>query len=264
MVDAQLPGVAATVRRLAAVAVSGEGWPARLLQEYALLHLLARATAAALAEPSGEPAATVRAHLGVTVAKDDVLTRPAVRDRWSVLALRDDVEERLTVRRVWLRGERTGRMALVMSFAMAGQSLDVTLVPGTVLDSDLHFYPGVVALRALLGVRHATAAQANDPIGAVSGVSLDQALAQWAVALAGDPLIRSWPVVLVGVVPVLDGAGWWLVDDTGSLPLIGVQDQNWGLLAKSGGHPVTVLAEVVPAGIRAVTTLAATAERVAS
>ncbi len=40
MVDAQAPGLAARVRELGATSSSGPGWPVRLLEECALLHLL--------------------------------------------------------------------------------------------------------------------------------------------------------------------------------------------------------------------------------
>ena len=41
MVDAQAPGLAERLRALASVSHSGAGWDGRLLEEYALLHLLA-------------------------------------------------------------------------------------------------------------------------------------------------------------------------------------------------------------------------------
>jgi hypothetical protein len=254
MVDAQMPAVAATVRRLAGVAVSGEGWPGRLLEEYGLLHLLARSAGPMLGAGPGiggdGRSATLRARLGVTVAKEDVLSRPGERDAWAVLGRRDDVEERLIARRVWLRGERSGRVALVMSFAVPGQVLDASLVPGSAIEADLHFYPGAVPLRALVGARHAPA-RASGP---VSGGSLEEALRGWAAALAGDPWLRDWPV-LVEAVPVRDVAGWWLVDADGSLPLAAAEDDGWALLAASGGYPLPMLAEIVPAGIRVVTVL---------
>jgi len=64
-------------------------------------------------------------------------------------------------------------------------------------------------------------------------------------------------VVVSGVVPVVDDAGWWLVDASGAgaLPLVRVGDQGWGLLAASGGAPVTLLAEIVPGGARPVALL---------
>ncbi|MBW8820225.1 MAG: SWIM zinc finger family protein, partial [Streptomyces sp.] len=40
MVDAQAPGLAARVRELGAIPSSGPGWPVRLLEECALIHLL--------------------------------------------------------------------------------------------------------------------------------------------------------------------------------------------------------------------------------
>jgi len=253
MVDAQLPGVASTLRRLAGVAVSGDGWPARLLEDYALLHLLARAAPAGLDGDDSELAATVRAHLGVPVSRQEVLATPAVRDRWTVLALRDDVEDRLSVRRVWLRGARTGRLGLVLSFAMPGQALDASLVPGTVVDAEMHRYPGGAGLRVLVGARYTV----DRAAGAVPGVGLEAALQEWSQLLVRDPWLRSWPVVLSGVVPVVDGDGWWLQDGAGSLPLVAVTDAAWVVLAASGGGPVTVLAEIVPGGLRLVALLAA-------
>ena len=260
MVDAQLPGVAGTVRRLAAVAVSGDGWPGRLLAEYALLHLLSRAARSTGAlsgeQVTGEQASSerptgvrvrpaVREHLGLTVATQDVLAGPAVRDRWTVLGRRDSAEERLTVRRVWLRGERTGRTALVLSFAPAGQQLDASLIPGRSIEADLHYYPSPAPLRALVGAQHGPPGKP----AATPGTGLADGLRQWADALAADPWLRSWPVLLQAV-PVLDEQGWWLVDDDGALPVSDPDDGVWTLLAVSGGVPVVVLAEIVPAGLR--------------
>ena len=119
MVDAQAPGVAAALRRLSAIPMSGDGWPGRLLAEYGLLHLLARAhqQAGALAPPL---AAVVRSRVGYTTSREDVLATPAVTDQWRVLAVRDVLDGTIPARRVWLRGQHTGRFALLLSFAPAG------------------------------------------------------------------------------------------------------------------------------------------------
>lgn len=246
MVDAQVPGVAGTARRLAGVAVSGEGWHERLLEEYGLLHLLA--VAAADPAAAGEP---VRSHLGLTTGKEEVLATPPVRDEWVVLGLRDTAEDRLTSRRVWLRGPGSGRTALVLSFAMTGQALDASLVPGTRVDADLHFYPAAVPLRALVGERYAVPRQA----GPVPGTDLEGALEEWSRVLAADPWARSWPVLLGGVVPVPGPAGWSLVEGGRSLPVVDPGEGAWVLLAVSGGRPVDLLVELVPGGARLVSVL---------
>jgi hypothetical protein len=255
MVDAQLPGVAGRVRRLAGVAASGEGWQERLLEEYALLHLLVRAGTAVLsgAAPPLPDADSVRAHLGVPVATADVLAMPPVRDRWAVLAQQDTGEDRLVVRRTWLLGTRTGRPALVLSFAAAGGSLDATLLVGTTLDADLHFYPGRPPLRAAVGERHAVPGQGVT----VAGIGITTALEAWAEGCALDPWLPSWPAVLTGVVPVHDDGRWQLVEvaDGVSLPVHGLAEGAWVLLAVAAGRPTTVLAEVSARGARPIAVL---------
>jgi len=72
MIDAQAPGVAGLLRGLSEVPGSGEGWPGRLLGEYAQLHLLARAHQR-LGDLPPELAATVRSRIGYPTARADVL-----------------------------------------------------------------------------------------------------------------------------------------------------------------------------------------------
>ncbi|MCP2354505.1 hypothetical protein HD597_001525 [Nonomuraea thailandensis] len=153
LIDAQAPGVAGVVSRLARVRAE-EGWPGRLLEEYALVNLLAIAyrRRAGLPAPLAQ---TVLIRTGFPITREEVLAGPPVRDHWDVLGRRDESQDRLTARRVWLRGRHTGRPALILSFAPQGQPLDASLVTGTTIDADLTFYPGAAPLRALVATRHA-------------------------------------------------------------------------------------------------------------
>src|ERR1700678_2897285 len=180
MVDAQAAGLAERLPSLAAVPHSGPGWEGRLLAEYALLRLLtvAHREQAALLPPLRD---TVRSRIGFTVRRADVLaSAQPVRDHWHVLARRDLDADRLRVRRVWLRGRASGRHALVLSFAAAGQSLDDSLAVGTMVDAELVFYPAAVPLRALVATSH-DQVRPGPPPGGVEGVA--EVLASWAKAL---------------------------------------------------------------------------------
>lgn len=253
LIDAQCPGVAGTVSRLARVR-GEDGWPERLLAEYALLNLLAVAYRRR-AELPADLAQTVLMRVGFPVAREDVLAGPPIRDLWDVLGRRDEQQDRLTSRRVWLRGRATGRAALILSFAAPGQALDLTLIPGTTIDADLTFYPGAAPLRALIATRHpaptptpTTPGLASTPSAPVTargpavGVSVEEALEEVARAVAADPWTDSWPVVLAEVVP---GA-----TTLGGLALHAAARDPWRLIAVSGGRPVTVAAEWTPQGLR--------------
>jgi len=243
MVDAQAPGLAERLRALAAVPHSGPGWEGRLLEEYALLRLLVTA----YSDPGKLPSAlrdTVRSRIGFTVRQAEVLASAApVRDHWHVLARRELDQDRIRTRRTWLRGRRTGRFALVLSFAAIGQSLDGSLTVGTVVDADLAFYPAAVPLRALVAARHDTL-----PAGAPPGLTTAGLLAGYARALGLDPWLESWPALLEGTpartpLPCLfDAAG-------AAVPLHPGLGDCWPLLALSGGRPLTVAGEWTPRGL---------------
>ncbi|MCF3148577.1 SWIM zinc finger family protein [Streptomyces platensis] len=249
MVDAQAPGLAARVRELSSVVASGPDWPARLLEECALLHLLDQGFLGIERLP-GPLAATVRARVGLTTEAAELLTGPdaaTVRDRWLVLAQQDSDDGMLLTRRIFLRGERTGRMALHLSFGgSTGRPLDLALPPGLVLDADLAYYPGARPLRAAFGERYAPVTHGPVPPGG----GIDAALAAYGDALRDDPWLDSWPVVLSEVTPIpsRDGTGWQLADADGesALPLdprcVG-RTSLWQLVALSGGAPITVFGE---------------------
>jgi hypothetical protein len=253
MVDAQAPGLANRLRRLPSIVAGGEGWPLRLLEELAMLRLITAGHSRLDSLPEAL-AASVRREVGYPAARGDVLASAPVRDQWQVLGMRDDEDDRLTTRRVWLHGEATGRMALVLSFAPAGGSLDATLFPGSTVDADVHFYEGAAPLRALVGVRHGE----PGPLNVLTGSSLEQARRGFANAIAADPWVVSWPVVVAGLTPLPATAGWVAVDEAEHrVPLLAGSGDLWSLVAVSGGHAVTVAGEFSAAGLRPLSAFAA-------
>jgi hypothetical protein len=212
------------------------------------------------------------------VSKDDVLARPAVTDHWLVLAVRELTDGAVPGRRIWVRGRRTGRWAMLLTFAApngAWQDLSTArLRPGAEVHADLHYYPGQPPLRALIGTRHADPAPGAPP-GADDAI--DAQLTDWSAALEQDPWLTTWPVLLAGTpappVSVLDGAPgahgsglagaaspgsqgsrWYLVDRAGRALPLADRESLWTLLAVSGGDPVTVAGEWHPDGLVALTT----------
>lgn len=268
LVDAQVPGLAASVRRLATIPSSGEGWEGRLLAELSLLHLL---TTAADAQLPAELAAAVKVHIGHPMPSEQVLAGTPVRDVWQIIGVRDSQDDRLTTRRVWLIGQESGREALVLSFAAPGQTLAADLVVGTAIDADLCFYPGISAgcsleerpsdpdgsalsrrqrgeaappsIRALVAARHA--ARSFDAIGAAS---VEESLRRLTKALCSDPWLASWPMLLrAHIVP---GERWHVVDAQGdALPLDVRCGDQWRFLAASGGAEAVIAAEWGWAGL---------------
>jgi hypothetical protein len=240
MIDAQAPGLARMLRALAGIPASGEGWQARLLERLALLHLLIQGYQRIETLPS-DTQADIRTAIGWSHNQDELLATTGLRDRWLILGQRLEDEDNLRIQRTWLWGEAHARPALILAFAAPGQPLDRSLVPGTVLDVKLVYFPSAFPLRALVQERLGSPA----PIGSAPGYAdLQAATAAYAGALSLVPWMERFPMPLQAVIPIRLGERWAIRDQGGRmLPLAPGFANGWRLLALSGGHPLWLFGE---------------------
>lgn len=248
MVDAQAAGLARRLREMSSLPHSGAGWPERLLRELGQLHLLLEGyqRLASLPAPVQQD---IRTQIGFTQKSEAVLAAAEqpdseveiCRDRWHVVGQIAESEDRLTVQRTWLWGERNQRPALLLQFAPAHLPLEVVAVPGTAFEGELVFYPSATPLRAVVKQRQETEVGAGC-MGA--GTGIEEAIALFSNALARNPWLLRYPLLLGAVTPVRQDGGWWVRDDDDMvLPVSPGCTKPWHLLALSGGKPLALFGE---------------------
>jgi hypothetical protein len=239
LVDAQAPGLAARVRRLALIPGSSPRWPEQLLCSLGSLALLIEAFRRLDSLNPGLQA-DVRGLVGWTLKEDDVVAHgDVVTDTWLVLCQWQEDEDRLRMQRTWMHGLHSRRPALVLQFAVAGAPFATPLVPGTQLDAALAFWPSNYPQRALIRERlAATRSLAHRP--PASGVQ--QFLAGAARALAVQPWLDSLPAVLRDVVLVPEDYAWRAVDADGAALRL-IPGEHWPLLAFAGSSPFMLVGE---------------------
>ncbi len=245
LVDAQVGGLANRVRRLAGLVGAHPDWHSQVLAELGVLHLLAT-SGRHLGTLPPALADSVATTIGWQVRQADVLAGVPETDHWVVMGRSDTREDRIEVRRIWLRGTGAGvtRWAMVLSFAAYRQSLDASLTVGTKVHADVFRYPGAVALRVLMGPRHSEAQAPAPPAGS----SVAEACAEVGRALAAEPWLERYPMCIIAA-PTRASGRWLLTDTTGSLPLVDGASGVGTLLACSAGQPVTVTAEWTAMGL---------------
>jgi hypothetical protein len=268
MVDAQAPGVAGMLRAIPGE-LGREGWPGRVLERLAALHLLVEAHRRLPDLPPGL-AATVRSRVGYPITKAEVLSGPGVEDDWYAVGQVDTVELRLETRRVWLWGRHSRRWALWLTFAVPGQAPDATVTVGDRLAGRLHFYPGSGQYRAVVGERRelprpdpVEGGSWAEPGAALAGPTSPQvesvttARARFAALLAADPWATRMPAVLqVTPVPPEGAAAWRLRDHDGwCRDVVGLDTEPWPLLAQARGREVPVMVEWTDSGVRPIAVL---------
>lgn len=238
LVDAQAPALSTRLRALASIAGGADDWAERLLGELGRIALLTHAYRR-IDQLSPELQADVRTAIGWTLTEDEVQsTGERIADDWLVLGSITEEGDRVRTQRTWLRGRASGRTALVLQFAAGAAHFAQLLMPGTVIEADLAFWPSAWPQRALIAERRAQRTANLD-----GDDSFATFLDRNANALAKQPWLWRTGAVIRDLIPRVDTRGTWTVRDreNGVLPLEG--RDHWQLLAISGGHPIGLTAE---------------------
>lgn len=258
MADAQAHAVARFLRKLSTHTTSSSSDAMEhLLEQLGWVHLLIEGYKRfdTLAPETQED---IRTLIGWVHGKDELLAeQPALRDYWHVIG--HYVEEEyvaeigrsavLRTQRIWLWGQQTHRAALILHFAHRNTPFEINLIPGMALDAELVFYPGGYPLRALIKNRFAESIQQPshklDAYATMGGyTTIDRAITAYADALAQNPWIERFPLVLQSVVPIYNDGAWAICDETGHvIPIPSRFERGWQLMALSGGYPVVVSGE---------------------
>lgn len=240
LVDAQAPGLASRVRAIGSRVGVGDSWTERVLGDLGRLALLTHAYRRLDALPLALKD-DVRRWVGFTLDKDEVLARgETLEDEWVVVSATINDDETLRLRRAWLVGKQTARVALILDVAAGSTPFAHTLVPASAFRGRLVFWPSSRPERALIAERLGPPARDFAPPHARS---IAEALDAYAAGLARDPWLERTLLVLDNVVVARSAAAaWHAVDSSGqSLRLRG--DGHDVLFALSGGRPLCLAAE---------------------
>lgn len=244
LVDAQVGGLANRVRRIAGLVGNGVDWHRRVAEELGMLWVLANG-GLNLAQLPTDLADSVALALGWQVRTATVLDGVPDTDLWYVAGRSDTREDRIEVRRVWLRGQNSERWAMVLSFAAYRQSLDASLTVGSTIHADLFRYPGRLGLRAIVGPQHAPPLAAGD--GLIPTASVADGCAEIGRMIAAEPWLEHVPTTVTAAI-TRHGEQWAISDASGSIPLDHRADAL-ALLASTSGRPAALTLEWTPTGV---------------
>ncbi|HWV14105.1 MAG TPA: SWIM zinc finger family protein [Cellvibrio sp.] len=239
MVDAQLPGIAMRIRQWPELIRSNPQWSETLSAEFGQLQLLVDAFRRIELLPETIQA-DLQAALGNSIDKQQVLSQGEIlADQWLVLGQHIYEEERLWVRRVWLRAKSSQRFALLLDFNHGNRQFQYNFSSGKWLEMTLAFYPGNYPLRALL---------VDTPKSVAVSLSeekpLAQQLQQLSERLAANPWQWPQPLVIRDARLHQERDHWQLLTPEGfAIPLLITSENRWQLLAEGGGKPLHIFAE---------------------
>jgi hypothetical protein len=246
MVDCQASGLATRLRRASSLVYGGSSatWEIAVARELAMLAMLTQSYRRAEHLPQGLQY-DVKTAVGWTATQEEALAEAGIRDTWHVHGNCTQQDERIRRRASYLRGQESGRWAMLLQFSAGAQQLASPLVPGSQYLGSMHFYPSAAPLRAVLGTDMqvlpiARTAAMESPAPAHP----EAQLTDYAQALAANPFIEQYPLHLRSVVPhhmAAPSPAWYLrFTDGSALPIASSFQHGWRLHALAGGAPVEI------------------------
>ncbi|MBX2803545.1 MAG: SWIM zinc finger domain-containing protein [Myxococcales bacterium] len=245
LVDAQAPGMASRLRRVADEVGTGGDWPLRVAQKLGRLALVVEAWGRRDTHPDGV-VHDLRAIIGFPLRAEQVLaSQPQLEDRFVVLGqIEEDDGDKLRAMRTWMWAQTRACPVLLLQFAFGHQPYEHRFTVGASQSMKVAFHPSAYPLRITIAERSGTPRPAGHGARADSVAGFLQAQAQ---ALAADPFLDALPCALAQVTPV-PASPVQVADREHALPL--TPGAHWRLIAASRGQPVDVFGEWDGAALR--------------
>lgn len=256
MADASMPGLSRTLRLLGQIPASDSAWAEKTAAGLAECYLAARAFRKRDALPDMLPY-DLQNFVGIGVKKEEVLANgERQHDVWAVLGgIEAPLEDKLSVRRTWLKAGKSGRYALSLDFAFGGAGFPPGLAPGSIHQGTLAYYPSSFPQRALLLDDWK---EAPKRIEKLQGFQDFNTFADaYAGALAAQPWLPYFPAIFSAVAAYRQG-GYFMIADRNekSLRLDIAENAGWRLLAIGGGRPLALFGEWDGVALRPLTVVA--------
>ncbi|MFN7117532.1 MAG: hypothetical protein ACK4TA_12090 [Saprospiraceae bacterium] len=239
MVNAKLGGIARRIRTFKNWLQTDDAHE-RLLAEIGELYLFAKAFEKLDTLPP-DFQQEVLTTAGATIKKETVLKQASIVDQWLVVGQTEGSEDNIRYRRTWLHGLATHETALLLDFAWRFNDFEgVNWLLGSLLQAEIAFYPGAYRQRALVK----NFAIIYEPVDLAGYADWEVFLRQYADALAQNPWLLQFPGLLDALTPVVQQDQLLLLDAHRQwLPTIVSDENQWKILALSGGHPISLFGE---------------------
>jgi SWIM zinc finger len=155
MIDAKASGLAAWVKKLGAINYNQSTmlWQTEALEIMGKMYLLTEAFRN-LPNLSAAWQTSIKNLIGFSQAPKELLQDAAaeiIKDCWLVIGQETTTtDDGIIIQRNWLVGLETNETALLLNFGTRFATMDISVIPGSIIEAALVFFPAVVKQRAVI------------------------------------------------------------------------------------------------------------------
>lgn len=233
LVDAQAVTLAQTVRRIAQIPKKHSNWPEELLQEIGRLYLIVQGFHHfdELPTPTQADLLTAVGWLPTQLPTAKIHT-----DHWLVLGRQQELISNQIRHITWVWGHKSQTIAQLIEQTHNQKPEGTWLPTSTTWHGTLNFAPSNwPQMASPLGQLQMSKETAVHP---TPFATIREATQTYTNALAVNPWLPSFPMLLANVQPKQAESSWQLEDSAGTwLPLPAKFSHGWQLMALAGGAP---------------------------
>ncbi len=164
MVDAKAPGLAGWVRSFTKLNFQEtEEWKDKALKTIGKLFMLIKSFKNyENLDPLWQ--ITLRNLVGWNQSPKDLLSIPeaeTIKDQWLIVGRELEENDGITVQRDWLVGCNSNRKALILNFATKYNAIENILLPGSIIEAELAYFPSITPQRAIVKMQRCLVEQLN-------------------------------------------------------------------------------------------------------
>ncbi len=258
MIDCKAPGLAGWVKSLGKInyAASG-GWENESITIIGKLSLLIKAwnNMSNLSESWQQ---TIRNLIGWSQSTKELMDDSnalAIKDEWIVLGQESENTEDIIIQRTWLWGSEKGKPVLILQFATKFSPLQTSVIPGTIIEAEIAYFPGVHPLRGIIRKQRGILTKwKNTPVYDASLETIwDKHIAHAAIY----PWINDQPYLINQVRIINIQKSWQLIDTENKMmpihPSFGIEKyMQWIMITGNAPFAMAVVIrgkQVLPLGV---------------
>ena len=234
LIDCQATGLARAVRHMSATINTSPEWETQLLHQMGSTYLLINSYRKR-AKLNDELRAETEQRIGWTMSKEAVLEHRRLTDDWFVAFRTISSDDRLTSYSNWVYGPANKQWALLLSFSASGSAPPALWPVGSTVSTELAFYPGANAERAL-AVDEAASVNLDAETSA-KPETIRQLLQRVATTLSENPWCDRYPCLINAQPTVIDNKPFVVDSEGQALPLHSTHQEHLLLASVCGGKP---------------------------
>lgn len=240
MVDTKNAGIGRILRSFPRIIREEVDWSAKIVHNISLLYLYVKAFGN-LEKLNPNLQDDILQFGGVNIKKEQFTETKGIVDEWRILGVQLSYEDRLRKRKTWLKGDQTGKYALLLDFTFGRQRFEYSLRTGESLVGEIVFYPSAFPLRAMVKKKKKISKKAYELEGFSSIASFDEFIAR---GLKKNPWIWQFPAIFDKVQPYFYERKFFIKDQNDQVLELEIPEEaGWDLLSLSGGQEIQIFGE---------------------